>query len=163
MDGDATERNRLDSEARGISAEIGADMGIVLARQSRRGHGGPRGKDSSRSKSKSLSRSRSSSKKLKKSKKKRRSSSSSSSSSLGEEPVRSRRRRLLTSEKLKRERWPEGYDTDVINDFTFREALAKKEVEEKMVMKDRDSLPGVRVARKEAKLKNGSIPAGIRD
>ena len=33
MDGDATERNRLDSEARRISAEIAADMGIVLARQ----------------------------------------------------------------------------------------------------------------------------------
>ena len=173
MDGDATERNRLEAEARRISAEIAADMGDTGDRTatpdgSQENQNTPDGDSrasvhrENSSKSKSRSSSSRSSKKAKKGKKKRRRSSSSSSSSSGGE-ARSRRKRLPTSQKLKRERWPEGYDTDDVNDLTFREALAMKEVEDKEVRKDRDSLPGVRVARKETKLKTVSIPAGTDD
>ena len=47
--------------------------------------------------------------------------------------------------------------------LTFLEALAMKDREDKQMKKDHESLPGVRVARKEAKLKQISIPAGTDD
>ena len=136
-------RRQLDEDARRIASELQKELG-----------GGDHGDRNSTSKSRSS--------RKKRSKRKRRRSTSSSSSS-EEESRRRRKKRVPTSRKIPRDQWPEGYDTEGMDDLSFREAQAIKDREDKLVKRNRDSLPGVRVARRESKLKMVEVPAGIDD
>ena len=181
----ATERNRLEADARRIAAEIAVEMGDggdrvdetpgagedrVVATP-----GGDQDKpeeeversqrpnaSEAQEKGKPRSKSGSSSKKSKRSKRKKRRRSSTTSSSSSEEETRKSKRKP-TSQKLKRDQWPADHDTDDMDALTYMEALAMKDREDKLLKKDRENYPGVRVARKEAKIKQISIPAGIDD
>ena len=150
MGDQAGTRSQLTEDARRIAEELRNELV----------GGGDRSKSKGRSSGDRTSKSRTRSSKKTKKKKRRRSSSSSSSS---QEDSRRRKKHVPTSQKIKRDQWPEGYDTEGMDDLSFLEAHAIMDREDKVRKRDRDSLPGVRVARKETKLKLVKVPEGLDD